>query len=132
VLAVLGDLGIIESSGEGHPPDSKIPILEVWNKWDALPAERRVELEQVAGSDDSVVAISALTGEGVDDLLARVGSMLTESAKLVELTIPANDGRRLAWLHAHGEVIEDRQEGEHHRLLRVRLGTKQLGQFSAL
>jgi GTPase len=44
VMAVLGDLGIVE--GEGGA--SRIPILEVWNKWDAVPAERRAMLAPLA------------------------------------------------------------------------------------
>lgn len=131
VLAILADLGIIDDSadGRGH---SRIPILEVWNKWDALDEERRAELEPLAQTEDEVVPISALTGEGMDVLLARIGAMLTGGARLLELVIPAGDGRRLAWLHAHGEVIEDRADGESNRLLRVKLGAKELGQFESL
>lgn len=132
VLAVLADLGIVEIAGEGLAPQSKIPILEVWNKWDLIDADRRGELGHLAEVDDNVVAISAVTGEGVEALLARVGAMLTGAATLLEVKIPADDGRRLAWLHAHGEVLEDRQEGNDERLLRVRLGAKELGQFHAL
>lgn len=132
VLAVLADLGIVEIAGEGLAPQSKIPILEVWNKWDLIDADRRGELGHLAEVDENVVAISAVTGEGVEALLARVGAMLTGAATLLEVKIPADDGRRLAWLHAHGEVLEDRQEGNDERLLRVRLGAKELGQFHAL
>ena len=132
VLAVLADLGIVEIAGEGLAPQSKIPILEVWNKSDLIDADRRGELGHLAEVDDNVVAISAVTGEGVEALLARVGAMLTGAATLLEVKIPADDGRRLAWLHAHGEVLEDRQEGNDERLLRVRLGAKELGQFHAL
>lgn len=132
VLAVLADLGIVEIAGEGLAPQSKIPILEVWNKSDLIDADRRGELGHLAEVDDNVVAISAVTGEGVEALLARVSAMLTGAATLLEVKIPADDGRRLAWLHAHGEVLEDRQEGNDERLLRVRLGAKELGQFHAL
>lgn len=135
VLSILADLGIVEHSVEGEAGTqqaSGIPILEVWNKWDALDAERRSELEPLSAVTENVVPISALTGEGVDGLLKKIGAMLTEGARLLELTIPAGDGRRLAWLHAHGEVIEDRPEGDHDRYLRVRLGAKELGQFESL
>jgi len=128
VLAILGDLGIVE--GEGG--ESRIPILEVWNKWDALDDERRAELEPLAASTDDVVAISALTGVGVDALLTRVGAMLTGGARLHELMIPGSDGRRLAWLHAHGEVVEDRPTDDGDRLVKVRLGAKEWGQFGSL
>ena len=132
VLAVLADLGIVERGGEGPASKCEIPILEVWNKWDLLQPDRQAELSHLVEADENVVAISAVTGEGVEAFIARVGAMLTGGAKLLELIIPADDGRRLAWLHAHGEVLEDRQEGNDERLLRVRLGAKELGQFRAL
>lgn len=134
VLSILADLGIVDPAGKrgGVQDATRIPILEVWNKWDALDDERRSELESLAATDQSIAAISALTGEGIDGLLDRIGATLTKGARLLELTIPAGDGRRLAWLHAHGEVIEDRPEGENDRYLRVRLGAKELGQFESL
>ena len=127
VLAILEDLGVVAAEGGAN----SVPILEVWNKWDALGDERRVELEPLTGADD-VIAISALTGEGVDALLVRLGEMLTGGARLFELVIPASDGRRLAWLHQHGEVIEQRAAGDSERLVRVRLNAKELGQFESL
>ena len=132
VLAILSDLGIIDNAADGQGGHSRIPILEVWNKWDALDDDRRAELEPLVQTADDAVAISALTGEGVDALLTRVGAMLTGGAKLLELVIPASDGRRLAWLHQHGEVIEERAAGDDQRVLRVRLGLKERGQFESL
>ncbi|MBL8657768.1 MAG: GTPase HflX [Altererythrobacter sp.] len=128
VLAILEELGV--TAEQGGP--SRIPIIEVWNKWDLVAGERRDELEPLAAGTDDVVTVSALTGEGVDALLARLGQMLTGGARLLELNIPANDGRRLAWLHAHGEVLEDSQSSGDERLVRVRLGAKELGQFERL
>src|SRR5690606_21443181 len=40
VLGVLRDLGVIE----GEEAQSSVPILELWNKWDLLTADRREEL----------------------------------------------------------------------------------------
>jgi GTPase len=132
VLSVLADLGIVDRAEQGQPIAGKIPILEVWNKCDALEPERRAELARLAQAHDDVVIISALTGEGMEPLLERIGATLTGGARVVELTIPADDGRRLAWLHAHGDVVDEQQQGDDSRLLRVRLGAKELGQFQAL
>jgi GTP-binding protein HflX len=78
--------------------------------------------------------MSALTGEGVDTLLERLGEMLTRNASLRTFEVPAGDGRRIAWLHAHGEVIDDvaEEEGGANRLITVRLNPKELGQYEAL
>ncbi|WP_050601300.1 GTPase HflX [Qipengyuania citrea] len=130
VLQVLRDLGVADEEGE----EPSIPVLEVWNKWDQLSPEDAEELaEQVVGNDD-VVAMSALTGEGVDTLLERLGEMLTRNASLRTFEVPVGDGRRIAWLHAHGEVIDDvpEEEGGANRLITVRLNPKELGQYEAL
>lgn len=132
VLGILSDLGVIEDAGAGDEGTSRIPILEVWNKCDALDDMRRSELEALAETHADVVAISALTGEGVEALRVRVGTMLTGGARTLELIVPASDGRRLAWLHQHGEVIEDRAISDSDRLLSVRLGAKEIGQFDSL
>ena len=130
VLQVLRDLGVADEEGE----EPSIPVLEVWNKWDQLSPEDAEELaEQVVGNDD-VVAMSALTGEGVDTLLERLGEMLTRNASLRTFEVPAGDGRRIAWLHAHGEVIDDvpEEDGGANRLITVRLNPKELVQYEAL
>lgn len=128
VLSILEDLGIME--GEGG--SSRVPILEVWNKWDAVSQERREMLEPLASDADDVAIVSALDGEGVPELLARLGEMLTGGAKTVELSLRAGDGRRLAWLHSHGEVLDEQDDGEGRRRVTVRLNTKELGQFRSL
>ncbi len=132
VLDVLTDLDVID--GEGG--ESEMPIVEVWNKWDLIDDERRTELEGLAANDENILPISAMTGLGVEELLARLGELLTEGARLHELVLPASDGQRLAWLHAHGEVLEDADGGEGDngplRKVLVRLTEKELGRFEAL
>ena len=130
VLEVLRDLGVIEGEGEA----SSIPILEVWNKWDQLTPEDAEELAAQVEAADDVVATSAISGEGVDGLLDRLGDMLTCNASLQTFEVPVSDGRRIAWLHAHGEVIEDieAEEGGAVRQITVRLNPKELGQYEAL
>lgn len=133
VLQVLEDLGLVE---EGGTP--KIPMVEVWNKWDLLSTERAAELQEIIDTrpDEIIVPMSALTGQGSSALLERIGAMLTSSAKLHEFVLPAADGQRLAWLHAHGEVIEEAEAGEGEqgpeRRLIVRLTPRELGRFVRL
>lgn len=133
VLQVLEDLGLIEA--EGTP---KVPIVEVWNKWDLLGAERAAELQEIVDHrpDEIIVPASALTGVGSNELLERIGAMLTTGAKLHEFVVPAADGQRLAWLHAHGEVIEEDEAGEGEkgpqRRLTVRLTPRELGRYVRL
>lgn len=132
VLQVLADLGVVEEDGEGEPT----PILEVWNKWDLLDGELRAELADVAAQDDNVVTISAITGEGIEGLREKLGAVLTEGARRHSLMVSASDGARIAWLHAHGEVLSDNDggEGEHGpmRHIEVRLTEKEWGRFETL
>ena len=131
VLEVLADLGVVDA----ETGTSEIPILEIWNKADLLHDDARAELEEAAGGQDAVL-LSAANGVGVESLEEQLGAMLTRSASEVVVVLPVSDGRRLAWLHAHGEVLgeEDAGEGEDGplRRLTVRLNPKELGQYSTL
>lgn len=131
VEQILADLGV---NGEGGPV---IPVVEAWNKWDLLSEEdqaMRRDLIAAKVSEVPVVPLSALTGGGVEALLEKLGEILTGGAQLLELTIPLSDGQRLAWLHAHGDIVEEVQAGEDTPAMRikVRLTPRELGRFTAL
>jgi len=132
VLAVLEELGVID--GEGGEPT--IPIIELWNKWDLLDDERRIEIEALAAIDPEVLPVSALTGFGVDRVLQRLGEALTKGARRHTITLPASAGQKIAWLHSHGEVLAEEEAGEGEegplRRIEVRLTDKELGRFEAL
>lgn len=132
VLRVLRDLEVID----GEDGASSIPILEVWNKWDLLDEERAADLEPQVETSEDIVLTSALTGDGVPELLERLGDMLTAKASVQEFKLPVSDGRRIAWLHAHGEILSEEDAGEGEggpmRKFVVRLNPKELGQFETL
>jgi GTP-binding protein HflX len=145
VLAILRDLGVIAGTEKDSEDGDQtpIPMIEVWNKWDLLDPERAADLRAAGLSrDDTIVPLSALTGEGCDDLLETLGVILTGDAREYAFIIPAADGQRLAWLHAHGEVLaEDAMDvGEDANLggegpqvnLRVRLTAREHGRFEVL
>jgi len=137
VLDVLGDLGILPE-GEGEDPGPQIPLIEVWNKWDLLSAERAADLEEDAQRhpEQTIIPLSALTGEGCDRFLDVVSELLTADARLHSFVLPASAGQKIAWLHAHGEVVSDQDAGEGDegptRRLAVRLTPKELGRFNRL
>ena len=68
-------VGILEGLKLGD-----IPLLVVYNKADLLSAEARAEL----GSGDDHVLVSAVTGEGTEALVARIGALLKENGKAYE------------------------------------------------
>ena len=131
VLDVLADLDVVDA----ETGTSAIPILEVWNKCDLLDPEKLAEMRDSAEGQGAVI-VSAVTGEGVDTLEAELSRLLTGAAREVSFVLPVSDGRRIAWLHAHGDVLaeEDAGSGDEGpmRRLTVRLNPKELGQFASL
>ncbi len=132
VLAILTDLGVFE--GEGG--ESRIPVVEAWNKLDLLESMPREELLEVADNDPNVVALSALSGEGCDVLTERLGALLTEGAQTVPFDLSPADGRRIAWLHAHAEIIAEddmpSDDGEPLRRIVARISPADLSRFRRL
>jgi GTP-binding protein HflX len=133
VLSVLAELGVTDGKdGEG----SSVPIVEIWNKWDLLDAEKREELGGLAQADPDTIPLSAQTGFGVDALVELLGQRLTGDAQLHVLTVPSSNGQRLAWLYAHGDVLSDEEidesEGEPARQLEVRLTAREYGRYLAM
>jgi GTP-binding protein HflX len=131
VLDVLADLGVVDA----ETGTSSIPILELWNKCDLLDADSLAELRESAEGQRAVI-VSAATGEGVDALEAELARLMTGAAREVSFILPVSDGRRIAWLHAHGDVLaeddaDDSEQGPMRRLT-VRLNPKELGQFASL
>ena len=124
VAQVLTDLGLEDA--EDSPPR-----LEVWNKVDLLEGEDRAAVENEADRRDDVITVSALTGEGQDALLTRIGAMLRKGASVHHLRLPASDGGRLAWLHSRGEVLDSRSEGDE-MFVAVRLSPENWQRWQAL
>ncbi|QXC62499.1 GTPase HflX [Aquihabitans sp. G128] len=86
---VLGDIG----AGE-------VAELIVFNKADVAP-DIKVLVDRHPGS----VAISAVTGEGIEELLLTVGDRLRSTTNVVDLLIPFERGDVLAEVHREGEVL---------------------------
>lgn len=140
VLSVLADLGVLPRAGDDSPPadEPPIPIIEVWNKWDLLNPQQAEDLREAIAHrpDETIIPLSAVTGEGCDTLLDVVGHGLNADAKLCTFTLPAADGQRLAFLHARGEVLSEEPAGDDERgpliRLEVRLAERELGRFRSL
>jgi GTPase len=89
------------------------PILRVLNKVDRLTAEERASLKTNGKSDEGPVLVSALTGEGIDELLRRIDVALpTDPLVSLSLRLPLSQGRTLALIHALGRVLRSEVEDE--------------------
>jgi GTP-binding protein HflX len=98
--------------------------LEVLNKADLLGGVAAVEAR-------GGIAVSAMTGEGLDRLLAAVDARLAAKLLVMEVEIPVADGARLAWLYRHGEVLA-REDDERMMHLKVRLSPADQAKFEQL
>ena len=125
VDGVLKELGLDDAALQNA-------LIEVRNKVDVLDDENvSLQRNQAARADHPVVLTSAVTGAGVDDFLAAVEERLGSALETIEVSVDVSDGKRVAWLYAHGEVLErrDDDEGVH---LTVRFEPANLQRFKQL
>jgi GTP-binding protein HflX len=104
---ILNDLGVADR-----------PRLRVFNKIDRLSSEQRAPLihpyAMGAGLDGGPVLVSALSGEGLDELLRRLDSALpVDPLVTLSLRLPLAEGRTLALVHALGRVLHSEVEDSH-------------------
>jgi GTP-binding protein HflX len=122
---------ILESLGV----DEDVALIEVWNKIDALGDETRAALRRTDARTEGVQAVSALTGEGLDDLVAAIDAHLSEALDEPRepgvVTLAFEDGRRRAWLHDAGVVLRE-EAGETGLTLHLRWTARQKAEFEAL
>ena len=100
VQHVLRELGI--------DPGDTSRIIEVWNKADLLTADERRRLAaatNLSGSGTRPVLTSALTGEGIPDLLDTIEARLSVGRPSYEVSVAPEDGQGLAWLHENAEIL---------------------------
>jgi len=121
VAAILESLGVREA----------VPRIEVWNKIDRLDAEARRVVENHAARTRDVYLLSAVTGEGLDALIAAVKTAIAGTTHLSRLHLGFDDGRRRAWLYEKG-VVEDEHQDENGYHLTVRWTVRQEAQFERL
>ncbi len=121
VLAVLAGMaadGMLEADWPSR-------TIEVHNKADLMGGATMVPLR------DGGIAVSAMTGEGLDRLQAAIDARIAAGMEEVEYALPPADGARLAWLYQHGEVIL-REDAERAIRLRVRLLPADRARFDSL
>jgi len=121
VRSILTELGVAEET----------PLIEVWNKTDLLDADRRGALEAVADRHDDVLTLSAVTGAGLDALLAAVTRALDAARSRREVLLGFSEGRKRAWLYDQGVVESEVQQDGGYRLT-VNWTARQEQRFRAL
>ena len=119
-VAVGADLLVHVIDGSGPDPEGhidavrevlreigadEVPQLLVFNKADQAP-----EIDSLVRRHPGSVAVSALTGEGLDDFLAALSRELRAATELYELFVPWARGDLLAAAHREGQVLSEQSE----------------------
>ncbi|ARJ65533.1 GTPase HflX [Magnetospirillum sp. ME-1] len=120
VDTVLRELGLSEVVDRG--------LVEALNKIDLLDGPGREEVLNQAKRRNGAMALSAVTGEGVDDLLAELDRRLGAARETLDVALPLSDGASIAWLYSHGEVVA-RRDDEAQAFMRVKLDPADVKRF---
>ncbi len=109
------------------------PLIEVWNKADALDdATRAVLATRAETHNPPALMVSALTGQGADELLFQIEAALFRNRRPREVIIPAADGRLHAWLHNNCEVSSEMMSGETDLKLEVFMTDEDVARLKAM
>jgi GTP-binding protein HflX len=117
VEAVLHEIGADE-----------LPVELVLNKLDAVDSLGR---RRLANRFPDAIPVSALTGEGLEELGARVAERFAARFESVRLLLPYGEGSKLAELYSLGTPIDERQDVAEGVLLRARLPRREIPRFAA-
>lgn len=121
VRDILNDLGIAEKANEN--------MVEIWNKIDLLDANSKETALNTVARRDELVAMSAVTGEGFDEALAKIERRLSEPQITEVLKLGFAEGKRRAGLYAMN-VVEQEAQTDYGFDLTVTWTEKQKAQFT--
>jgi GTP-binding protein HflX len=121
VSAVLAELDV-----NARDPER---VIEVWNKIDLLPAGQRPPALVPAGDGPAIVAVSALTGEGLPELLAAIEAKVSGGKRTYTVELSGAALGTLHRLYEMGEVLDrtDREDGA--TIAHVRIGPESEAAF---
>jgi GTP-binding protein HflX len=128
VHGVLTDLGLSDD-------DIEAKVIDVFNKVDVI--EDRFNLDANLGDNlgngpsNNGIAVSALTGEGIDRLLACLEDKLSASEQGMMITLAPEDGEARAWLYRYGRI--DYVDVDDHGLvmIKVKLSLADVARFKS-
>jgi GTPase len=105
------------------------PVLLVFNKTDLLAEDELLHLqERVLGLVPGAIFVNTTSDEALDPLRRALRHAVRARRPVAEVWLSSGDGRMLAEIHAHGEVLEQRTEGEQ-TVVRARLPERLRGRL---
>ena len=119
-VAMLAGAGLIPAAAAD---DKKLVLITSEEAARVIPLDG---LRQEAHG--GMIGVSALTGEGIPQLLTLIENRLSAHSRVYDITIAISDGAALSWLHAHGKVHEQR-DTKTKAHLKVELDAADYGRF---
>lgn len=105
VMSILSTLGLKEKENAN--------IIEVWNKLDGLEPEIAEQFREKAAGHEKAIGVSALTGQGIDDLLSRIEEELSGRIGMRTIELKPQQMRILPWIYENTKVLDrkDQEDG---------------------
>lgn len=120
VAAVLSDLGVDAAS-----PDR---IIEVWNKIDLIPEERRPHPTD-STTTPKIVTVSALSGEGLEALQSAIERHVSSAQSVFHVELSGEGLAQLHRLYELGEVLNRTDAADGSTKVRIRISEEGLSRF---
>lgn len=98
--------GILASLGVD--PEDRSKVLEVWNKIDNLAGNDRLRIAEDAAQlpdGNRPIAVSAITGEGVDTLMAAIETRISGTLRPLSVTLKPDQMALVDWIYRHASVL---------------------------
>jgi GTP-binding protein HflX len=105
----------------------EVPVELVLNKVDQLDTVSR---RRVSNRYPEALLVSAATGEGLEELRARIAGRFADRFDEVRLLVPYDEGRVLSDLYALGAPIDERSDTDDGVLIRARLPHREVRRFA--
>lgn len=121
VRDILDNLGVDETKRNA--------MIEVWNKVDLLPDDDRAGILNSGDRKVQVQAISAVTGEGLTDLIDAIETALRPVEIEDELVVDYSAGDAMAWLHAR-KIVQNVVTGDTGNTVTIKWSDIQKRQFA--
>lgn len=122
VMRILSDLGIDEKEAAKR-------IIEVWNKIDRLDPQAHEAIAERAAGRENVMAVSAISGEGVDALMDEISKRLSGVLTETSIVIPADQLSIVSWVYSNA-VVDGREDNEDGSVtLDVRMSEAEAAEF---
>lgn len=100
VLEVLYGLGLKNI-------DTADSYVEVLNKIDCLNSdEQNILAQKLKNQHKEIISVSALTGQGCDELLQTIDKIISRGRKIYQLQVRPEDGKLQSWLYEKAEIID--------------------------